>query len=50
MEKLTFPGSLHQHSEWSNIRLRDSTIKLKEAYNYAEELGHTVIGMTEHDF
>ena len=50
MEKLKFPGSLHQHSEWSNIRLRDSTIKLKEAYDYAEELGHTVIGMTEHDF
>lgn len=50
MERLTFPGSLHQHSEWSNTRLRDSTIKLKEAYNYAEELGHTVIGMTEHDF
>ena len=47
---MNYPGSLHQHSHWSNIRLRDSTIKLEEAFDYAEELGHTVIGITEHDF
>ena len=47
---MNYPGSLHQHSHWSNIRLRDSTIKLEEAFDYAEELGHTVIGVTEHDF
>lgn len=47
---MNYPGSLHQHSDYSNIRLRDSTIKLEDAFNYAEELGHTVIGITEHDF
>lgn len=50
MEKLKYPGSLHGHTQYSNIRLRDSIIKEDEALAYAQELGHTVIGFTEHEF
>ena len=50
MEKLKYPGSLHGHTQYSNIRLRDSIIKENEALAYAQELGHTVIGFTEHEF
>ena len=50
MKELRYPGSLHGHSEYSNIRLRDSIIKLPEALRYAQELGYTVIGITEHEF
>jgi len=50
MEKLTYPGSLHGHTQYSNIRLRDCIIKENEALEYAKELNHAVIGVTEHDF
>ena len=50
MEKLKYPGSLHGHTQYSNIRLRDCTIKENEALEYAKELNHAVIGVTEHDF
>lgn len=50
MEKLLYPGSLHGHTHYSNIRLRDAIIKENEALAYAQELGHTVIGFTEHEF
>ena len=45
-----YPGSLHTHTEYSNTRLRDCIIKIDDALNYAEELGHEVIAFTEHDF
>ena len=50
MGKLKYPGSLHGHTQYSNIRLRDSIIKEDEALAYAQELGHSVIGITEHEF
>ena len=50
MEKLLYPGSLHGHTHYSNIRLRDAIIKEDEALAYAQELGHSVIGITEHEF
>ena len=50
MEKLLYPGSLHGHTQYSNIRLRDAIIKEEQALAYAQELGHTVIGFTEHEF
>ena len=50
MEKLKYPGSLHGHTQYSNIRLRDCIIKENEALEYAKELNHAVIGVTEHDF
>jgi len=43
-------GSLHSHTEYSNIRLRDCIIKIDNAMKYAQELGHTVIGFTDHEF
>ena len=45
-----YPGSLHTHTEFSNTRLRDCIIKIDDAMNYAEELGHEVIAFTDHDF
>lgn len=49
MEK-EYPGSLHGHTEYSNIRIRDSIIKIEDAFDYAEKLGHKVIGFTDHEF
>lgn len=49
MEKLMYPGSLHNHSDYSNIRLRDCINKIDELFNYAGELGHKVIALTDHE-
>lgn len=45
-----YPGSIHTHTEYSNVRLRDCIIKIEDALEYAEELGHEVIAFTDHDF
>ena len=44
-----YPGSLHNHSQYSNLRLRDSINREDEMINYAIELGHSVIAFTEHE-
>ena len=44
-----YPGSLHNHSEMSNQRLRDSINRVDELIDYAIELGHEVIAITEHE-
>ena len=49
MEKLMYPGSLHNHSDYSNIRLRDCINKLDELFSYAGELGHKVVALTDHE-
>ena len=49
MEKLMYPGSLHNHSDYSNIRLRDCINKLDELFNYAGELQHKVVALTDHE-
>ena len=49
MEKLNYPGSLHNHSDYSNIRLRDCINKLDELFKYAGELGHKVVALTDHE-
>lgn len=46
---MEYPGSLHGHTEYSNIRLRDAIIKLKDGIDYALDLGHTVYAITEHE-
>ena len=46
---MTYPGSLHNHTEYSNARLRDSINRHEELINYAVELGHEVIAITEHE-
>ena len=47
--KISYPGSLHNHSEYSNLRLRDSIIRTKDLLEYAGRLGHRVVGITEHE-
>ena len=49
MEKLTYPGSLHNHTDYSNIRLRDCINKIDDLINYAGELGHKVLALTDHE-
>ena len=47
--KISYPGSLHNHTEMSNQRLRDSINRVGELIDYAIELGHEVIAFTEHE-
>ena len=49
MSELQYPGSLHNHTEYSNLRLRDCIIKIEDAMAYAEALGHKVIAFTDHE-
>ena len=44
-----FPGSLHNHTHYSNLRLRDAIVRETELLEYAGQLGHTVVGITEHE-
>ena len=49
MEMINYPGSLHNHTEYSNIRLRDCIIKPKDAFKKAVELNHSVLAFTDHE-
>lgn len=44
-----FPGSLHNHTDYSNLRLRDSISTFSELIDYAIELKHQVIAITDHE-
>lgn len=44
-----YPGSLHNHTQYSNLRLRDCIIKEEDLIKYAVELGHEVIAVTDHE-
>lgn len=44
-----YPGSLHNHTEYSNLRLRDAIPRVNELIDYAIELGHDVVAFTEHE-
>lgn len=46
---MQYPGSLHNHTDYSNLRLRDSINRIDEMIDYAIELGHDVIAFTEHE-
>lgn len=46
---ILYPGSLHNHTEYSNLRLRDCIIKIDDALNYAEELGYKTFAFTDHE-
>lgn len=48
-EALKFGGSLHNHTDYSNLRLRDSINRYNTLIDYAIELGHEVIAITEHE-
>ena len=44
-----YPGSLHNHTDYSNFRLRDAISTVEGLMDYALELGHEVIAFTEHE-
>jgi len=46
---MKFPGSLHNHTQYSNIRLRDCIIKENDLIDYALELGHRAVAITDHE-
>jgi DNA polymerase-3 subunit alpha len=47
--KLTYPGSIHNHTDYSNLRLRDSINTVETLIDRAIELGHTTVAITEHE-
>lgn len=47
--KKMFPGSLHNHTQMSNFRLRDCIIKEDDLIHRAVELGHSVVAITDHE-
>ena len=44
-----YPGTLHAHTDFSNLRLRDSINKVPTLINKAIELGHTCVAITDHE-
>lgn len=46
---MNYPGSLHNHTDHSNNRLRDSINKISTLIDYAIELGHECIAITDHE-
>ena len=46
---MEYSGSLHNHTDYSNIRLRDCIIKIEDLIKYANELGHKVVAITDHE-
>ena len=46
---MKYPGSLHNHTHYSNLRLRDAIIKENELIDRAIELGHSVVAVTDHE-
>ena len=47
--RMNYPGSLHNHTQMSNFRLRDCIIKEQDLINRAIELGHSVLAITDHE-
>ena len=48
-ESLKYPGTVHAHTCFSNLRLRDCIIKPEELLQYAIELGQEVVAITDHE-
>ena len=46
---IIYPGSLHNHTDYSNLRLRDSINTVESLMARAIELGHNCIAFTEHE-
>lgn len=46
---MNYPGSLHNHTDYSNLRLRDSINTYQEIIDYSISLGQEVIAITEHE-
>ena len=46
---MNYPGSLHNHTDYSNFRLRDAISTIQDLLDRAIELNHKVIAFTEHE-
>lgn len=46
---VNYPGSVHNHTQYSNLRLRDCIIKETDLIDRAIELGHSVVAITDHE-
>lgn len=46
---MEYPGSLHNHTDFSNFRLRDAISTIDGLIDYSLELGQEVIAFTEHE-
>ena len=46
---MEYCGSLHNHTHFSNLRLRDCIIKEKDLLEEATKLGHSVVAFTDHE-
>lgn len=46
---MNYPGSLHNHTQMSNFRLRDCIIKEDDLVNRAIELNQSVVAITDHE-
>lgn len=40
---------MHNHTQYSNLRLRDCIVKENDLIDYAIELGHEVVAITDHE-
>lgn len=49
MNNITYPASLHCHTHYSNLRLRDAITTVPQLIDRAIELGHKGIAFTEHE-
>ena len=49
MGKHYYYGGLHNHTQFSNLRLRDCIIKENELIDYAIKLGHKLVAITDHE-
>ena len=48
-QNLTYPGSLHNHTQYSNIRLRDCIITENVLIDYAIQLVLRAVAITDHE-
>ena len=46
---MEYPASLHNHTDYSNLRLRDCIIKIPDMMKRAEELGWKAVAFTDHE-
>ena len=49
LKTIEYIGSLHNHTDYSNLYLRDSINTIEGLINTAIALGHKVIAITEHE-
>lgn len=46
---MNYPGSLHNHTQMSNLRILDCIIHEEDLIYRAAELGHSVVAITDHE-